>query len=132
MRPHLFCVFILIFLAAGKMNAQVIMNGNVPNNAFSALGNDWRQPPPGNSATTIRVYPNPVADFLVISMPYTTTSPMTVCLYDAAGKVAQRNVMEPGASEYYVDVRPNANGTYFVKVNLQDVQTVRKVVLLAK
>ncbi len=132
MRQLILCLLIPIFLFAGKINAQTITQGYVSFNAFAPVGNDAKMAPPGNSTATVRVYPNPVADYLTISMPYQNTKPMTVCLYDASGKLAQRNVMEPGASEYYIDVRANANGTYFVKVAMHDVQVVRKVVLLTK
>lgn len=132
MRTLLCCFTSFLSLLSAKVNAQMILTANAFENSLTTEANDWKTAYSANASPSMYIYPNPVTDYLIISMPYMNTLPISVGMYDASGKLAYKQVLEPGLSCYAIDMRPHANGTYFLKVRTNEVQMVRRLVLLTK
>lgn len=60
------------------------------------------------------VYPNPTADFVVLSVQNANTLNMTYALFDIEGKLIEKQ--EVNGSQTTIAMKDLANGIYFIKV----------------
>ncbi|WP_343702756.1 polysaccharide lyase family 8 super-sandwich domain-containing protein [Chitinophaga sp.] len=80
----------------------------------------------GNDASGVRIYPNPAAGFIRVetSAPYQRAE-----LRDAAGKVIRVEMLN-GQQQFRIDLERVQSGVYFLQLNGEKGNTVKKVVKL--
>ena len=63
---------------------------------------------------TYAIYPNPTADFVVLSVQNANTLSLTYALFDIEGKLLEKK--EVNGSQTTIAMKDLANGIYFIKV----------------
>lgn len=89
---------------------------------------------PGSSLSLV-VSPNPVVTGASLTFQSTGSSPVTLEIYDTAGRLAdtrELGVLQPGSNSHYWDARDEGgsalgSGVYFVRVRSADFQSVTRV-----
>ena len=64
----------------------------------------------------ISLYPNPARDWLQIDFPEKTAEQTTIYLFDAMGRLALTEVMQPGNSSHRLDVRKIFPGNCWIEI----------------
>ena len=82
---------------------------------LSAIGLDNRE---------IRLYPNPVNDFLNISIKGNTSS--NYAIYNLTGKLIQEMTMLPASNQ--INIKSLKSGIYFIHLNTNQKTTIHKIV----
>ncbi len=131
MRTLVLCLSAVV-LFAGKTSAQKNTQLSAPATAAASMEFSGKIPPPTNNMANMRIYPNPVTEYMILSFPYPTQLPMIADIYDASGKLAMTRLLEAGPIEYYIDMHGNANGHYVVRLKAADQQVSRRIVLLTR
>lgn len=72
---------------------------------------------------TVKVYPNPTTDFLVVQISETANQPV-LALFDASGKLLRQSFVD--RSETRIDMRNYSAGSYFLKLNKQNGQPIQQ------
>ncbi|WP_191861013.1 FG-GAP-like repeat-containing protein [Hanstruepera ponticola] len=72
----------------------------------------------------IRLYPNPVNDFLNISMKGNTN--LNYAIYNLTGKLIQEMTMLPASNQ--IDIKSLKSGIYFIHLNTNQKTTIHKIV----
>lgn len=78
-----------------------------------------------NENIRVKVYPNPVRDFVHIEVPF--EGPTTALLYTPEGKVLKHRVFEKSTS---IKINDLASGLYFIKLQNGNQEAVSKITLL--
>lgn len=79
----------------------------------------------GNSFT---VFPNPVQGDLVFDFEFTVKEGAPYEVHDALGKLIDRGVLQPGLSEYKLDLRELIPGLYFIRVDMGGKLQVKRII----
>ena len=72
----------------------------------------------------IRLYPNPVNDFLNITIKGNTSS--NYAIYNLAGKLIQEMTMLPASNQ--INIKSLKSGIYFIHLNTNQKTTIHKIV----
>jgi plastocyanin len=83
---------------------------------------------PGNSGSTLLIYPNPAKDKLNIGLDKMTDNSLRIQLIDLTGKTVMDESL-PNQEEVSLDVSDLPRGCYFVKVMLKDRNIVKRITL---
>lgn len=79
-------------------------------------------------AETLHVFPNPASDFLLIGLGGHATEKTQFELYNTLGQQVARHAVE-GVSEYRLDTRNLATGTYILRAVGRDWHTEQRVII---
>jgi Secretion system C-terminal sorting domain len=71
----------------------------------------------------VRIYPNPVSDFLTVSVKSKTTEPIEIMLLDQSGRML-RNMTYHGHSLIIIDISDIPNGLYLLSINQSNSQSI--------
>ncbi|MFM1875855.1 MAG: Secretion system C-terminal sorting domain [Bacteroidota bacterium] len=73
------------------------------------------------------VFPNPVDGDLVFDFEFTIREGAPYEVHDALGKLVERGILQPGTSEYRIDLKDLVTGLYFIRVDLGGKLEVRRI-----
>lgn len=76
-----------------------------------------------------KIYPNPVADLLIVQATSLMNADATLELIDVNGKVVASNTLFQGSTLAHFDVATLYDGVYYLKITNQSVSTVEKIVI---
>ena len=79
----------------------------------------------------IVLYPNPVTDFVRISIPFSSILAKDISLFDINGKLQQLNNSEKtGENEFSMNVSNLLSGIYIVKIKVVDTYQIFRIIKL--
>jgi hypothetical protein len=83
------------------------------------------------SQTSIKVYPNPVSQYIIVSFEAEANKDVNISLIDIRGKVVeQRKIKSQGGfQQESLDIQHLMGGQYLIKVNTSTQESVKKIVV---
>ncbi len=81
------------------------------------------------ASASVNIFPNPASDLIAVQLNGLNKSNVEVELYDLAGQLVQKTMINAGSTIGYFDARSLYAGTYLVKLNSISGTLTRKVVL---
>lgn len=82
------------------------------------------------SGLRVNVFPSPASDFIAVQLGNLNTSSIEVSLFDLAGKNMGKTQVLQGSTIAYFDTQTLYAGEYIVKINTNNEEITRKIVLV--
>jgi hypothetical protein len=77
----------------------------------------------------VNIFPNPSSDFIAVQVLGLNKENLNIELFDVTGKMVQKSLINPGATNTYLDTETLYAGNYFVKITGAYINTTRKIVI---
>ncbi len=128
------------YIGCDGTKCLVIWSQLMPNNEYDVYGNLDYGPDFGIKENKIRVanyvlraYPNPFVRLTDISYQVSAKSPVSLSIYDAAGRLVKQLVNEKRGAGYYTtnwNAKGFSPGIYFAKIKAGDWTATEKLILI--
>lgn len=79
--------------------------------------------------TEVGIYPNPVADVLIMQAKNILTEDVSIKLYNTMGQIVKQNTFYQGSTIAFVETKDLVNGSYFVNLSGKGLNKTYRVVV---
>ncbi len=80
-------------------------------------------------ALKVAIFPNPSNEFIALQIKGLNKENLKVELFDMAGKLVQRNTINAGASNTFIDTRTLYDGNYVVQISGKSFSTSKNIII---